>query len=170
MGLVLLEGLRGIAHPSAPDEHFVEFYFNESREAHLAGDLPVAVSGYEGVLRLNPFFAPAHHELCLIHLRGGDMDGALARCREAVRLQPEDPNFLNSLGSVLIQSGRLREALQPLEQATRLDPAFASAWYNLAGACWTLGDVPRAESALRVLDSLDASAARRLRAQFEQHP
>jgi len=160
------EGLWFVYEPAPPSDHFVEFYFNESREAQLAGDLPTAIAGYEGVLKLEPSFAAAHHELCLIALGRGEFERAVARCAEAVRHEPDDANLLNSHGSALMQAGRVEEAIGHLERAVSLDPSFVSAWYNLAGAYHLRGSPELAENALRQLERLDPNASIQLRRQL----
>ena len=166
--VAFLHGIRAATHPlKGADEAFVHFYFNESREAQLAGDLDVAVRGYRGVVRLDPTFAAAHHELGMIALRSGRFSKAIAECREAVRLSPSDANFLNSLGSALIQGGKTSEAIGILEQAIRIDPGFVSALYNLGGAYWMMGQRDRANEIADQLDSIDRRAAGNLRALLE---
>ncbi|MBI5211362.1 MAG: tetratricopeptide repeat protein [Elusimicrobia bacterium] len=54
----------------------------------------------------------------------GDSEGAAADLREAVRLEPENPEMALSLGSVLESAGKEGEALKVYEDALRL----AGAW------------------------------------------
>jgi len=161
---LFLEGAAAYAYGvTTADETFVRFYFNESREAQLAGDLPEAVRGYQGVLKLDPTFAHAHHELGMIALRQGRISDAVEALMLAVYYRENDPNMLNSLGSALVQAGQLPEAVRALTIATRVDPNFAGAWYNLGGALNLLGDKASAEQIAQRLDTLEPGLARQLR-------
>ncbi len=162
--IALVHGLCEVVNPLAnADTAFVHFYFNESREAQLAGNRDIAIRGYQGVVKLDPTFAAAHHELGLIALRINRSDVALPACREAARLSPDDANYLNSLGSALIQAGATDEAIETWQHATKIDPNFVSALYNLGGAYTTTGQIDRANEIAQRLDALDPRAANRLR-------
>ena len=60
----------------------------------------------------------------------------------------------NSLGNALMESGRLPEAIEHLEQALRIDPDYAQAHNNLGNALMGSGRLPEAiehlEQALRI--------------------
>jgi tetratricopeptide (TPR) repeat protein len=167
-GALVLEGVGEVLFGvTTPNESFIQFCFNESLEAQRAGDRHAAVRGYQGVLQLDPTFAPAHHELGLLAMQDGYLDEALRHLTEAVRHRENDPNLLNSLGSVLIQLDRLPEAIRALTLATSIDPGFVSAWFNLGGALHLLGDDEAARSIVERLERLDAATGRRLRAVIE---
>ena len=53
---------------------------------------------------------------------GGDLDGAVAAYREAVRLAPDARAWAN-LASVYYVQGRLADAVRGYEEAARLEPA-----------------------------------------------
>ncbi len=164
MIVAIIHGVNQATHPLVnADDAFVHFYFNESREAQLAGNGDVAVRGYQGVITLDPTFAAAHHELGLIALSKNRSDQAIRACREAVRLSPNNANFLNSLGSALMQVGATDDAIAIWSRATIIDPSFVSALYNLGGAYATTGQDDLANEVIWRLDSLDPRAARRLR-------
>ena len=54
---------------------------------------------------------------------GTRMKEAAALAEEAVRRNPEDPTYLDTLGYVYIKAGRFREAMAPLESALARLPA-----------------------------------------------
>lgn len=59
----------------------------------------------------------------------GDFDAALGQLTEAARLYPNNPEILQTLGFVLRRQGRLRAAVDALQQAYRLDPGiFKLVW------------------------------------------
>jgi tetratricopeptide (TPR) repeat protein len=61
----------------------------------------------------------------------GDFAGASATMQHAVAQRPNDVDYLNSLGSALLESTRYDEAIDALHRASELDPEYTSAWYNL---------------------------------------
>jgi len=58
-------------------------------------------------------------------LNGGDADGAIAICREALDEDPTDVNFTALLGAILLKARRLEEAEAALRRAIALAPSFA---------------------------------------------
>jgi tetratricopeptide (TPR) repeat protein len=167
--LLLVEGaaMATIELPR-PNEHFVEFYFNESREAFLSGDIQAGTEGYRGAIELDPAFAPAHHELAIVALQSARLQEALQPAKAAAELAPGNANYLNTYGSALLQVGDLTKAVEVLEQAVLADPRFASAWYNLGVAHATAGQMEDASRVVEELTRIDPQAASRLRAFIEQ--
>jgi len=71
----------------------------------------------------------------------GDYDGALVRLRQAVALDPHDSRARAELGRFLLQSGKMREGTEELQQAYRINPnepgvlpALAELGYSPAAA------------------------------------
>ena len=56
----------------------------------------------------------------------GDLDGAIAEYREALRLNPNNALAHNGLGFALEKKGDLRGALEEYRAATALDPKNAN--------------------------------------------
>lgn len=162
-GLLMAEGVTlAVGSLYRPTRAFVRFYYNESRELQKAGNIGEAVKGYQGVVRLDPAFAPAYSDLGMIELVSGRVDVAIRFLGEAVRLAPEKADVRNSYASALLQAGRNEEALQAFHEAVRLDPQLAVAWYNLGGTCHQLGMKEEAVGALAHLRTLDAHMAEQL--------
>lgn len=87
----------------------------------------------------------------------GNAAGAAELMLKAVRLDPENPLFLDQAGSFLVLAGRLEEACDILEKAVALDPRLLLAWQNLAEACYRLGKASESEQALHQVLLLDPS-------------
>jgi tetratricopeptide (TPR) repeat protein len=92
--------------------------------------------------------------LCDARSDAGDPAGAMAACREALRIAPGMAEAWNGLG---VASGRLgahREAVTHFEEAVRRRPGYADAWYNLGTAFGNLGRhadaIPCFKEALRL--------------------
>lgn len=163
LAVLLIEGaVMAVSRVPRPTPHFAEFYFNESREAFLAGDKEAALEGYRGVIRLEPRFAPAHHELAIVALQSGRPQDAADPARAAAEIEPVNPNYLNTYGSALVQLGKARDAVDILQKAVLADPEFSSAWYNLGLAFAMAGNFEDARQVAQELNRIDPQAARRL--------
>ena len=86
-----------------------------------------------------PKFAIARNNLATALESAGDVDGALAECRDAVRVIPTDARLRNNLAIVLLKIGDIEHALTENLEAVRIDPKFAPAHNNLA---WLLATGP----------------------------
>jgi tetratricopeptide (TPR) repeat protein len=95
----------------------------------------------------------------------GDSAGALAHYTRALDLAPASDKYQavvrNDLGLVLMEEGRVEEALAEFKEASRRDPSFAEARTNLGNSLAAAGRpaeaIPHYEAAL-VLDPSAASA------------
>ncbi len=78
--------------------------------------------------------ANAHYDRGNALYEKGDLEGAIAELREAIRLKPDDAKAHYSLGVALRAKGDLDAAIPELREAIRLKPDFAEAHYNLGFA------------------------------------
>jgi tetratricopeptide (TPR) repeat protein len=83
----------------------------------------------------------AHFNLGALLLSRKDAASAIGYLRDALRVQPEQPAALNTLGVALESEGRLDEAIKQFRRAQRARPDFTDALYNLAHALTKSGDV-----------------------------
>lgn len=60
----------------------------------------------------------------------GDVSGALEHYRQAVQLEPNNPELLNNLGQVLVRAGRAREATDYFDRAIGLAPGVWAYHFN----------------------------------------
>lgn len=67
--------------------------------------------------------------------RAGDMEGALADIKEAVRLSPDVPDYRAEEASVYVRMKNYTDALASIEEALKVAPDFA-ACYRLKGICY----------------------------------
>ncbi len=95
---------------------------------------------------LDPLSAKPHYVFALIKWWRGDLQGAEAKCREALHLDPEYAEVHEVLGMVLSDQGRGEEGIAELREAVRLNPDGFDPHFNLA---WTLYHHGHAEEALR---------------------
>jgi Flp pilus assembly protein TadD len=81
-------------------------------------------------------------------LRADDLNAALNAFQQASRDDPGSADAFNYLGLVERKLGRLSEAERDLQQALALEPARASAWFQLAQIYGLTEDSRRARGAL----------------------
>ncbi len=67
--------------------------------------------------------------------RSGDMPGALEDIQTALKMKPQDPNYLAEEASVYIRMEKYDDAIKSLDQAIAIAPDFASC-YRLKGICF----------------------------------
>ncbi len=87
---------------------------------------------YRDALRISPNFAVAFNNLAWnAAMRRTDLDQALFWAKRAVELAPKVPQFRDTLGWVHRTRGESAAALAAFEQATKLEPPLAEAYYHL---------------------------------------
>lgn len=110
------------------------------RERGLFAD---AEADLKAALKLTPGSADAHAALGILY----DVQvrsEAEAEHREAVRLAPNNPAYLNNLGFSLYLRQHFKEAIKVYESAARLAPLSRRVRTNLGFACAAIGDLRRA--------------------------
>lgn len=66
--------------------------------------------------------------------RGGDTAGALEDIQAALKMRPQEPNYLAEEASIYLRMEKYDDAIQSLDKALALAPEFASC-YRLKGVC-----------------------------------
>lgn len=102
--------------------------------AHQAGDLILARSLFQKVLRENPKNLEALCHLGTIHAMHGDLALAEKLFTRAVTAHPSAASALINLGTVYRQMGRAEDAVTLFDQAITIEPERVEAWLNLAYA------------------------------------
>jgi tetratricopeptide (TPR) repeat protein len=127
---------------------------------------PEAEADLRASLKLAPQLAETHAALGIlfdIQMR----PGAEAEHREAVRLSPNDPAFLNNLGFSLFLREHFKEAITEYEKAARFAPLSHRVRTNLGFAYAALGDLPSAAREFRMGGS-EVDAANNLGFAYER--
>lgn len=79
--------------------------------------------------------APFYYYREQAKFRQGDLPGALKDIQEAIRLTPDDPNYLAEEASIYVRMQEYEKALTSVDNALKLAPDFA-ACYRLRGVCY----------------------------------
>ncbi|MGH9861903.1 MAG: tetratricopeptide repeat protein [Candidatus Acidiferrales bacterium] len=100
-----------------------------------AGRLEEAQDSYRRALELEPAEAAHHNNLAALLVRSHRLKEALYHFQKAVELDPQRAaTFHFNMGAALLNAGQATEALPPLRQAARSDPAFPVAQFFLGTA------------------------------------
>src|SRR5579864_6439298 len=93
-----------------------------------------AVAELKRELEINPRNADARATIALLMVRAGTSNAALPYARRAAEDGPSSPMAQYTYGLILAGTGDLRQAIERLETAERLDPANIEYHMGLAGA------------------------------------
>lgn len=131
-------------------------HFDAGRQAQAAGRAAEAAAAFGQALALDPGYAPALHQLGLIHADRGELPAAVGLLLQAVHGDPIRADLRYDLGRLLLAQNRALEARSMLESALALQPQFPEALHLLGDACRRQGDL--------------AAAILHYRAALTQHP
>ena len=96
--------------------------------------------------------APARYARAYAYHQQAKVDKALEEVDALIVIDPDDPYFLELKGQILLESGRVSEAIAPLREATRLtgsNPLIASSLGHALIATEDPDNLEEAESVLR---------------------
>jgi tetratricopeptide (TPR) repeat protein len=119
---------------------------------------------------LDPADYQSRNNLALTYGRMGKPELGIEPAREAARLKGDDPIVQNTLGYVLLESGRARDAIAPLEMVVRTQPQSVEGRWNLARAYQQTGQRRRARAEVAALRAFDAKSADELDAELRKTP
>ncbi|HEY1050202.1 MAG TPA: tetratricopeptide repeat protein, partial [Prosthecobacter sp.] len=87
--------------------------------------------------------------LAIMYSTTGQMQQAITKLRDAIKLAPNHAEYHYELGLALSETGDMPGVIQSLQEAVRLDASLARAWYNLGLAKNGQRDVPGALEAFQ---------------------
>jgi tetratricopeptide (TPR) repeat protein len=117
-----------------------------------------AVVELEKALAIDPKHAKSHNNMALASIDLGELELAEAHYRESLAVQPQ-PAIYNDLGVVLERMGMQDDADEAYRKAIALDPALASAHYNLGSSLARSGKYAEAEGHFRKILEKGPNAA-----------
>lgn len=97
---------------------------------HKAGKLELAERKCQTVLKIEKDNSLALALLGTLHAQQGDFQGAVASLLRSLKVNPKQPQTLNTLGNALRALERYKEALGCYDKALALRPDFAQAFYD----------------------------------------
>lgn len=128
-----LNAALGAMKPDDANRSIVLSRLGEAYEAQ--SKWPEAADTYQKAIALKPDSAPNYNNLGNDLAKQGKVDDARAAYQKYVDLNPTDAALAwRNFGTVLYNSNRMKESIDPLQKATTLDPKSAIAWYLLASA------------------------------------
>ncbi|HEX4599074.1 MAG TPA: tetratricopeptide repeat protein, partial [Burkholderiaceae bacterium] len=105
--------------------------FDYGLDALNAGHVDEAAKVFRALTRTNADLGGPHANLGIIYRQAGKPAEAVAELEQAVRLNPQQPVFLNQLGISYRQQGQFAKAREAYEKAIALDPSYSAAYLNL---------------------------------------
>ena len=136
------------AAEAAPDS--LEASFRLATCYERMGRFDDAVTRFRHLLERAPSFSPALNYLGYLWIeRAQNLEEALRLVRQAVRLEPDNGAYVDSLGWGEFQLGRYAHAVELLERAARLRPRDATVHEHLGDARAAAGDLTGAQEAYR---------------------
>jgi Tfp pilus assembly protein PilF len=114
--------------------------------ALLEGDPTGALRTLLDAEKEDPDMTEIHHSEALAYFAKNNLPEALKEAQIAVKLAPDYPDANNTLGKILVDSGRFNEAVAPLTKAAEnsLYRDSYKAWTNLGILYYRKGDVAKA--------------------------
>jgi len=128
-----------------------------------AGRMEDAVTCLEGLLekelKRKVFTGFAYDELVRIFRQEGQHERLVDVCEKAVKVQPEDPALLFTLGDAYIRAGQSGKAIEIFLNLTRMDPESELYFSHLGLAFISAGDFGRAREAYEKSIAIDPESA-----------
>jgi tetratricopeptide (TPR) repeat protein len=119
----------------------------------------LAKQAYQKALATNPNYAAALNNLAWVYCEhGGNLDEALSLAQRAKQIQPDEPNFSDTLGWIHYRKGLYGSAVELLKDAVRRAPGGGLFQYHLGMALLKTGRKDEARPALRRAIDLNLSA------------
>jgi serine/threonine protein kinase/Flp pilus assembly protein TadD len=103
------------------------------------GELDEAIPAFRDSVKLNPNYAPAHHNLGVALIEKGESDEAIAAFRDALNLNPEYASAHHNLGCALAITGELDEAVVAFREVVKLEPDNSLAYRYVGWAYLQMG-------------------------------
>lgn len=132
--------------------HAAEGYYLLGRHAQSMGNHEMAALMLETSIARNPSFAAGHAVLAQVLQLSGRADEALARMRDASRL--DGRSFVAGFATLLFARGDYPQALAAAEQAVNAAPRYVYARVLATACAWWSGEHTRAAGHVEVLRSL----------------
>ncbi len=133
-----------------------------STAAVFGNESPVVAAEYmrksrlaaDKALQLAPALGPAHAARAYLQFYNFDYQSALAECRRALELAPEDGTVLNGCGFTLGGIGKLDEAIQLRNRLRAIEPLYHVNYFQYSKLLRATGRLDEADKSLRMAEGL----------------
>lgn len=105
------------------------FYFG--RVLGARGFYKQAIIYFNTVLKLDPGFADAYYEIAQVYQKQKDYESCVKSLRNALKYKPDEPRYLESLGSSLFEIDSIETALEVLERSIKIDSHNPNTFFML---------------------------------------
>lgn len=116
---------------------------------HSCGDLERGLEHFEIALELDPSRKLLYNDLAYLYAERGDYTTALKYLDTYQELAPDEPNPYDSRGEILINAGRLDEAVTQFQTALEKWPTFSNSAFRLAGLYQEFWDYERSQAYIK---------------------
>jgi tetratricopeptide (TPR) repeat protein len=124
------------------------------------GQYARAIEDYDQAIKLKPDVALGYNNRCFTRaIQGQQLDAAMADCMKALRLQPRDASFLDSLGFVHFRMGDYATAIADYDSALAASPRLASSLHMRGLAKLKTGDLAGGNADIAAAAALDPKIA-----------
>lgn len=117
---------------------------NRGQVYSLQNKFDLALNAFRRSAAKHPENALVHFELGKLFYQRDDLPAAKSSLLEAVRLEKNNPQYLQKLGAVLLASSKLDEAIAYLERAAAIEPDSVEINYSLSQAWRRKGERQKA--------------------------
>ncbi len=129
--------------------------YNAGMSDYQNGALKKALLIFSKIIKADPTHAHSHHMLGVIAANTNQYEAASKAMSEAIRLQPNNPEFLSNFVEVLRKVNKPEKAIEIGKRAVKANPSKASAHSNLGLAFYDCEDLIEAEASQRRAISLN---------------
>jgi protein O-GlcNAc transferase len=112
---------------------------------HNAHDVEEARGLYEKILKQDANHPDANHLAGIISLSIGNIDDASTKFKKAIKVQPNEAIYYNSLGNLFKIENKIEEALGAYSQAVGINPGLHEAQHNLGRILEKIGSLDDAK-------------------------
>ena len=127
------ENAQKVADAKDTNLHLILANLGEAYDA--AGRYKEAAAAYQGAIALKPDQSNYYVNMSTAAARAGDIEGASAACDKLAATEPSSGAMCwRNLGIVYYNTNRAKDAIEPFQKATALDPKNADQWYLLGAA------------------------------------
>jgi len=117
--------------PDAPVSVAVQRSYDDALRLMRAGRNDEAERGFRALAQANPDLGGPHANLGVIYRQAGKLNESASELEQAVKINPNQPIYLNQLGVTYRHLGKFDKARDAYEKAIALDANYAAPTLNL---------------------------------------